>query len=101
MSLRLPERQGKGESMGFDEQHVVAGIARAFEAAGEMEAIKRKDLLTPAEVERAWPWTVEALRKMREGGCGPDYVKVGRCYYYRNEDLRAFSKAHLVRGRAA
>jgi hypothetical protein len=72
------------------------GIAQAFTEVGELEALKRKPLLSRAEAARLTPWSPAALDKMRKQGSGPRFVKVGGRIYYRPQDLEALAEANVI-----
>lgn len=78
---------------------IKAGVAEAFGSVAELEVIKAKGLITPAEAAKILPWSINALQKMREVGKGPAFVKFGRRTYYSPAALSAFLKEHQVKTR--
>jgi hypothetical protein len=72
------------------------GMASAFAEVAELEALRRKTLLSRAEAARLTPWSPAALDKMRKMGQGPRFVKVGGRIYYRPQDLVELAETHVV-----
>ena len=66
----------------------------------DLERLKRKELLAPAEVEALYGLKVATLETWRCRGGGPDFIKLGgKLVYYRPEDIKQYLNAGRVKGR--
>ncbi len=72
-------------------------IQDVFAPVAEVELLKAKEYLTPAEVEKVYPLPASTLEKMRKASSGPKYIKRGRSVYYRPQDIRSYLDAHCQR----
>ena len=81
-------------------QAVQAALREAFQEAGEIEAIKRKLLISPAEAARIVPYSVQALAQMRHRGVGPIYSKDRDKVLYEPGELLEWARARRGKMRA-
>ena len=75
-------------------QEIGAAIApmaeKMFREVTEMELLKRRPLLTPAEVQKVYGIIASTLATKRCRGGGPDYIKEGNAssgVLYRSADI--------------
>jgi hypothetical protein len=68
----------------------------------DADSLPGDDVLVPeAEYGEERGVTTRALRKEREKGGGPEYVRLGRSVYYTRGAIRRHHKARTFRSRAA
>ena len=78
---------------------VRAVLEEQFSQAAQVEALRRKELLRPHEVESLFGISKETLTKMRLHGRGPRYTqfKDGGAVYYEPCDIREYISKYKVR----
>lgn len=59
--------------------------------------IRDPDLLTEQMLAERWHCYTSRLQRWRAANTGPSYLKIGGKVLYRQEDIRAFEVAHLVK----
>jgi hypothetical protein len=59
--------------------------------------IKDPDLLTEQMLAERWHCSASRLQRWRARNTGPTYLKIGGKVLYRQEDVRAYEAAHLVK----
>ena len=62
-----------------------------------VQTIKEPDLLTEQVLAQRWHCSTSRLQRWRAANTGPSYLKIGGKVLYRQEDIRAFEVAHLVK----
>ena len=60
-------------------------------------SIKDPDLLTEQMLAQRWHCSASRLQRWRAANTGPTYLKIGGKVLYRQEDVRAYETAHLVK----
>jgi len=60
-------------------------------------SIKDPDLLTEQMLAERWHCSTSRLQRWRAANTGPTYLKIGGKVLYRQEDVRAYEDAHLVK----
>ena len=60
-------------------------------------SIKDPDLLTEQMLADRWHCSASRLQRWRAANTGPTYLKIGGKVLYRQEDVRAYEAAHLVK----
>ena len=60
-------------------------------------SIKDPDLLTEQTLAERWHCSTSRLQRWRAVNTGPTYLKIGGKVLYRQEDVRAYETAHLVK----
>jgi hypothetical protein len=60
-------------------------------------SIKDPDLLTEQMLAERWHCSASRLQRWRAANTGPNYLKIGGKVLYRQEDVRAYEAAHLVK----
>lgn len=78
----------------------MTGFREKLEQVVDLERLRRKALLTPAEVEKLYGLKANTLETWRCRGGGPDYTKVGASVFYTNEALNRFIEERRVLGHA-
>ena len=63
----------------------------------EIEELKRKELLTPDEVERIYGLKAATLANKRSRAQGPEYVKDGEKILYPQKAVKAYLAARHIR----
>lgn len=66
----------------------------------EIEALKRKEYLTPDEVEKLYGLRATTLANKRTKAQGPEYTKAGEKILYRHQDVKKYLDARRVRTEA-
>jgi len=59
--------------------------------------IKDPDLLTEQMLAERWHCSASRLQRWRAANTGPTYLKIGGKVLYRQEDVRAYESAYLVK----
>jgi len=59
--------------------------------------LKDPDLLTEQMLAERWHCSASRLQRWRAANTGPTYLKIGGKVLYRQEDVRAYESAHLVK----
>lgn len=62
-----------------------------------VQIIKDPDLMTVQMLAQRWHCSASRLQRWRTANTGPTYVKIGGKVLYRQEDVRAYEAAHLVK----
>ncbi len=62
-----------------------------------VQTIKEPDLLTEQVLAQRWHCSTSRLQRWRAANTGPSYLKIGGKVLYRQEDIRTFEVAHLVK----
>lgn len=60
-------------------------------------SIKDPDLLTEHMLAERWHYSASRLQRWRAANTGPTYLKIGGKVLYRQEDVRAYKSAYLVK----
>ena len=55
--------------------------------------------LTERELANRWRWSLRSQQRMRQGGDGPPYLRIGRSILYRIDDVEAYENAIRDNGR--
>ena len=64
-----------------------------------MERLKRKEYLTPEEVERVYGLKPKTLANKRMKAQGPEYIKDGERILYKQQAVKKYLEAKTVRTR--
>ncbi len=62
-----------------------------------VQIIKDPDLMTEQMLAQRWHCSASRLQRWRAANTGPNYLKIGGKVLYRQEDVRAYETAHLVK----
>lgn len=65
-------------------------------SVGEIETLKRKEYLTPDEVEKVYGLRATTLANKRSKVQGPEYTKAGEKILYRHQDIKTYLDARRV-----
>lgn len=82
---------------GVSFEAMVEGVAKAFAEAGELEALRRREMLTTEEAARLYGVSVKTLKEWRKLGRGPRWRALGRKIIYPQQELRRYFHEDLVR----
>ena len=66
-------------------------------SVGEIEKLKRKEYLSPDEVEKLYGLRATTLANKRTRAQGPEYTKAGEKILYRHQDVKKYLDARRVR----
>lgn len=72
-------------------------LERLMAPAADLEALRRKKLLTGDEVHRLYNLNNGTLRNLRSQGRGPKYIKDGAKVLYRHNDIEEYIHARTCR----
>lgn len=72
-------------------------LAPIAESVGQIERLKRREYLSPEEVELVYGLKPTTLANRRIKAKGPEYVKVGEKILYKQKALREYLEAREVR----
>lgn len=88
------------EAVTVEVRQVLQELPTVFQAAAELELLRRKEYLTAPEVEKLYGIPAATLKTKRCRGGGPSYIQHARgsnvCY--RHEDIRQYMERGRVRG---
>lgn len=70
---------------------------KVIQVVAEMQRIQDEVRLTERQLCKFWSLTPETLRRWRQDGFGPIYLKIGGRVLYRAEDIRAFEQRMMYR----
>jgi hypothetical protein len=70
---------------------------KVIAVANEPPQMQDEARLTERQLCRFWSITPETLRRWRQDGFGPIYLKMGGRVLYRPEDVRAFEQQMMYR----
>ena len=62
-----------------------------------VQTVKDPDMLTEQMLAERWHCSASRLQRWRAANTGPTYLKIGGKVLYRQEDVRAYEAAHLVK----
>ena len=90
---------------GLTKEDIMGNLQSAFErllapitdSIGQIERLKRREYLTPEEVEWVYGLKPSTLANRRTKAKGPEYVKVGEKILYKQKAIRAYLEAREVR----
>lgn len=71
-------------------------LRKVSEEIIKIEAIKRKEYLTPCEVEALYGLQASTLANQRSKGTGPPYLKIGSKIYYGQAELQEYFTKNKV-----
>lgn len=74
-------------------------LTPVVDSIGEIERLKRREYLTPEEVELVYGLKASTLANRRIKAKGPEYVKVGEKILYRQKAIREYLEARAVQTR--
>jgi len=98
-----PARKGGARSERSLEKSVSANIDCALERLlapiAEVERLKRREYLTPEEVEIVYGLKVVTLANKRSKAQGPEYVKDGDRILYKQQAIKKYLESRIVRTR--
>lgn len=72
-------------------------LAPITDSIGQIERLKRREYLSPEEVELVYGLKSSTLANRRIKAKGPEYVKVGEKILYKQKAVRAYLEAREVR----
>ena len=78
----------------------LGGIDAKLDRVLELERLKRKELLSSAEVEALYGLKSSTLETKRCRGGGPDFVRDGASVYYTHADIKRYLNERRVKGSA-
>ena len=95
---------GNGMNSERDLEQVISAniestLERLLAPIAQVERLKRKEYLTPEEVEILYGLKATTLANMRCKGHGPEYIKVGDKVLYRQQAVRSYLEARAIRTR--
>lgn len=70
---------------------------QVYLSVGEIEKLKRKEYLTPDEVEKLYGLRATTLANKRTKAQGPQYTKAGEKILYRHQDVKKYLDARRIR----
>ena len=74
-------------------------LERLLAPVAEVERLKRKEYLTPEEVELVYGLKSKTLANKRLKAQGPEYIKDGDRILYRQQAIKKYLEAKTVRTR--
>ena len=74
-------------------------LERLLAPVAEVERLKRKEYLTPEEVELIYGLKPKTLANKRLKAQGPEYIKDGDRILYRQQSIKKYLEAKTVRTR--
>ena len=74
-------------------------LERLLAPVAEVERLKRKEYLTPEEVELIYGLKPKTLANKRLKAQGPEYIKDGERILYRQQAIKKYLEAKTVRTR--
>ncbi len=74
-------------------------LERLLAPVAEVERLKRKEYLTPEEVELVYGLKSKTLANKRLKAQGPEYIKDGERILYKQQAIRKYLEAKTVRTR--
>lgn len=74
-------------------------LERLLAPVAEIERLKRKEYLTPEEVELVYGLKASTLANKRTKAKGPEYIKDGEKILYRQQTVKAYLESRTVRTR--
>ena len=74
-------------------------LTPVVDSIGQIERLKRREYLTPEEVELVYGLRASTLAKRRIKAKGPEYVKVGEKILYKQKAVREYLEARAVQTR--
>ena len=103
----LLKRSGVGKIMSTDKENIEERIAsnidcileRLFAPVAHVERLKRREYLTPEEVEALYGLKTVTLANKRLKAQGPEYIKDGERILYRQQAIKAYLDARTVKTR--
>lgn len=80
-------------------RRALAELPSVFQAAAELELLRRKEYLTTEEVEKLYGIPAATLKTKRTRGGGPSYLQHARgsCVTYTHEDIRQYMERGRIR----
>lgn len=76
---------------------VERGVQAAMAPVAEIEAIKRKGRISRPEVVLAFGISMRKLEQLSADGEGPQYIREGKKYYYRPQDVQAWINSQRMK----
>ena len=74
-------------------------LERLLAPVAEVERLKRKEYLTPEEVELVYGLKPKTLANKRMKAQGPEYIKDGERILYKQQAIKKYLEAKTVRTR--
>lgn len=74
-------------------------LERLLAPVAEIERLKRKEYLTPEEVELVYGLKASTLANKRTKAKGPEYIKDGEKILYKQQTVKAYLESRTVRTR--
>lgn len=74
-------------------------LERLLAPVAEIERLKRKEYLTPEEVELVYGLKASTLANKRTKAKGPEYIKDGEKILYKQQAVKAYLESRTVRTR--
>jgi hypothetical protein len=74
-------------------------IERLLAPIAQVERLKRREYLTPEEVETVYGLKAVTLANKRSKAQGPEYIKDGEKILYRQQAIKAYLDAKTIRTR--
>lgn len=74
-------------------------LERLLAPVAEIERLKRKEYLTPEEVELVYGLKASTLANKRSKAKGPEYIKDGEKILYKQQAVKAYLESRTVRTR--
>jgi len=74
-----------------------AALERLLAPVVQLEKLKRKEYLTPDEVEIVYGLKAATLANKRTKSQGPEYIKDGERILYRQQAVRAYLESRAIR----
>lgn len=74
-------------------------LERLLAPVAEIERLKRKEYLTPEEVELVYGLKASTLANKRTKAKGPEYIKDGEKILYKQQTVKTYLESRTVRTR--
>ncbi len=81
-------------------ENIDSTLARLLAPVAHIEKLKRREYLTPEEVELVYGLKASTLANKRSRARGPEYIKDGEKILYKQQALKAYMDSRTVRTRA-
>ena len=92
-------QEGQGDMAKKFSTSMDAALERLLAPVAQLERLKRKEYLTPDEVEIVYGLKAVTLANKRTRSQGPEYIKDGERILYRQQAVRAYLEARTIRTR--
>ena len=76
--------------------NIEATLERLLAPVAQIERLKRKECLSPEEVELVYGLRATTLANKRSKAQGPEYIKDGEKILYKQKAIKAYLEARIV-----